>query len=124
MPVTAVWDNDTHTIIRHDYTDQWNHSDLYAALALTKDMLAGVEHPVDLIGNYLAAKVSNKDVLATLQVLSDVPPPTRRVIVVSEQATIRAVANVFGRVYPRWRGRLFAAATLEEARALLAGSGD
>lgn len=124
MPVTVVWDDEARTILRYDFTNRWTPSDLYDVLADTRRLLAEVNTPVDLVSNYLAADVTYEGVLATLKMLPEAPPSTRRVIIVSDNPAVRAAANVFGRVNPRWRGRLLAAADLAAARSLLADRGD
>ncbi len=120
MSVTVAWDNAAHTIIRCEYEGEIDGENVRAALAAVAALLEGIDYPVDFINNLSSAHIGSEALIAGIRAMSDWPPHTRRVVVVSGQAAVRAAANVVRRLYPKWRRRVFIVDTVAEARQILA----
>jgi hypothetical protein len=123
MPISAVWDDEAHTIIRLDVRGAWTWEEYYDTLQQVEQMMQGVTHRVDMIN------VRHAD--AQMPAGTILPHIERAMRSMMEQLGIRVSvgSNVYSRTIRRvltalrpdqMRGRMFDAPTLDAARKLIA----
>lgn len=119
MNVDIRWENDAKTIIRHTYSGEWDWKDFYDTLAqrsLELQAGAGVTLFIDLRGipHFPSDMIFQLRDAAKLAEVTD-----ELIIVISNNAALITLFNVFIRVYSRIGKRLRLVKNDDEAYALL-----
>ncbi|MDX2162780.1 MAG: hypothetical protein SF162_15785 [bacterium] len=121
MAITLVWDDTLPNIVQYRFQKGWTWHDFRRA-ALTEHQWGEALHGVryDIIGDLSHAAIPSGTPFTNVTRLFEQGPPNRRMIViVSSSAVVGAMIQIAGRMYPQIKGRFHAAASLEEARALI-----
>jgi hypothetical protein len=122
MSIKVIWDNTEKTIIRFIYSRGWTLSDFYTALQESRSMLDTVNYPVDFIIDVRESSMIPDGVLSHSKPITSRKHPNQgKSVIVGANALVRALFQVFRRVYVTSPETLMYsfAATLEEARASL-----
>jgi hypothetical protein len=120
MPISLTWDNSELTVIRLTFDGQWSWDDCDDAVSLITDMLADVNHPIDLIIHFRSCHVSHDTIK---QVKSGNafywPPQAGLGALVGVKGFLRTLLMLVIHVYPDSAQRFLIAPTVEDARRML-----
>ncbi len=123
MPITVVWDDDDHSIVRYVYDGAWTWLDLRAAADQAVAMSRSVPHRVDILADLRrSGPLPVRNAIPVLKYMAEVSPPNMLIgifVVVSGGIHVQALGNIFRRVHPSIGVRNFFVNTLEEAYALI-----
>lgn len=124
MGISIGWDDPAKTIIRYDFDPFWTWEDLRNAVQQDDALFDSVDHTVHLIFDMRQIEVVPANPLTQLrQVGSQIHPRLGLIVFVGTNAWAKMVLEIFYKVYgSRAEGLagLESAATLEEARAIIA----
>lgn len=121
MPVHIAWDNEDKTTIRYDYEGKWSWDELYNISNKALEMFKSVSHTVNVIHNLTNSTNLPSGALSHAQRFTSQNPENWGVsVVVGTSGFINGLLQVFRKVYRQFGERYFTAATLEQARQLLA----
>ena len=121
MPIEVGWDNDEKTTLRYDYEGNWSWEELYEISNKALEMFNSVPHRVDTIHNHTNSTYIPRGALSHAQrLLAQYPENWGISVVVGTNPLLKALMLVFRKVYRQMGERHFMAATLEQARQLLA----
>ncbi len=125
MPISVVWDDECHTVIRIVYQDRWLWTDHYAVLTEARAMMHGVDYRVDLILDLMEAMPAATRPLWHFRQTIDMLPPnwSHNLVVVGAHRQLfhlvfHRVLGELGRTIGEWN--FMSVTTLEEARTALA----
>ena len=124
MGITAEWDNEEKTIIRHIYVGEitWDEFETVAHRHTTI-MLDSVEHIVDIIAD-VEKVIPPKGILAHFREIASSAPFTHPnaglVVMVRAGSFVMTTINLFCKVYNQLGEKLVTVPTLEEAYAIIA----
>jgi hypothetical protein len=95
MAYEVNWANEAKTVLHQIYHTQPNVTDYYQVADSSRDLLASVEHSVDLIIELRDKQFDVKGFLsATSSVNRRIPPNQRLVIIVGSTAIVRALLEI------------------------------
>jgi hypothetical protein len=120
MPITVRWDDEARTIVRWVFEGKWTWDEYNQAMIESNQQVRGVEHPVDAIMDLTASNVLPTNVLSNTHAARDElqPKNIRWIYIVSHQALLKALINIFGRLYERFsKGGLSMLDSLDAAHA-------
>jgi hypothetical protein len=121
MSITVQWDNEEKTIIRYDFTGNWDWVEFRERAKEASALTRSVEHRVDSISNFLPGTHIPKDAFIHFRrVMSDAPKNRGVNVIVGASQFIRVLVTVFSRIYKTLGERLIIADSLEDARVILA----
>lgn len=100
MGIKVIWDNDEKTIIRYCYDSQWTLSDFNEAYTESRALLNTVDHKVHFIIDIRDSHILPNGALSRGRTITNSPHPNEgRTAIVGANAVIRAVMNLFRRIY-------------------------
>jgi hypothetical protein len=123
MGVRMEWDNAEKTIMRMTMEPPWNIGDIFSRTDEMKIILKeeGITHPIGVI---LDATTLNSLPAGIIQstgpMIKRMQPETAVIVVVSPQRFLKAMYDIFTRLYDAYAGAFQFTITLDEARALIA----
>jgi len=126
MPITVQWEDDDRRIIRQTFTGNWTWKEFIHACTSDEGnagLMRSVSHTVHVISDFtqsgpipLGGAISQ-----SRSVMRHYPPNWGTLTVVTTNPFVRTLVNAFRSTYPSSFGaRTFAAATIDEAHALIA----
>lgn len=121
--IPVIWHNTAQTIIRYHFPKAWSWDDIYSAIDKAVVLLDSVQHRVCLVLDLTESeRVPNLNVIG-LQRIANAPtakhPNAGIFVMVGMRPVVRAIADVFFRLYPAAGKQYRTAATLEEAITLI-----
>jgi hypothetical protein len=120
MTVRAGWDNVEKTLVVYDFDSVWNWDDFYRAKAECEALVDSVEHAVDVIfSGPPEMRLPESFIDNAVAVARSRHPRTRSVVIVINNAILRAMFNTLAKLFPREFAEIIYAASLDEARALV-----
>jgi hypothetical protein len=124
MPIEVYWDKKDKTIIRARLTDGWTWEDYSTASEKMRDMARQVDYRVDMITDLrqsgpIPRGSASAHILRSRQ---QKPPNFGLTVLVGADVFLKALLEVFDRVYGRRVPRSMTVETIAEARALIAGA--
>jgi hypothetical protein len=127
MPVTVSWFNEAQNAIHWVFEGDWVWADVEAATATAEAMFAGVNHTVHSVIEFRGGRLLPADFLSNVLNMFSRPamssPNAGLQILVDPPRSVSAIASVVRKVAPQAREKLCVVASLDEARALAAGTG-
>jgi hypothetical protein len=121
MPISVTWDNAEQTVICLTFDGRWTWDDYHTAASEISAMLNSVNHRVDLIVDFRTSELPNN---AVKQVESGSAlfwhPQAGFGVLVGVKGFIRSLLMLFIQVYPNSAQWLLLAASVEDAREMLA----
>jgi hypothetical protein len=125
MSIEVQWDNAEKTIVCQIFRPGWTWDEFYESTAIrTPTLMKEVSHTVSIISDFrdsgsmpMGGAVSRAN-----SAMKNLPANWGVLVVVSDSSFIRALVNVFKRVYVGEMGRkTFAATTMDEAYRIING---
>ncbi len=104
MPVSASWFDDANTIVRIEFTDPWNMTELSQAIQASRQLMSSVNHTVDSIWDGTNTKGAPSKLWSHFMVANEdteIPANQRYVIVVVHSAFLHTFAATAKRLLPR-----------------------
>ena len=124
MGVKVQWDNSEKTIIRYDFSGRWTWDEFYAAYDIAKAMLIGTTQKIHFIMNStddVSRKYTPPNALThMISIGRKAVPNAGKVISISGNAFTRVLFQMVAKVNPKLTDSYAFAATLEDARAMVA----
>jgi hypothetical protein len=120
MPITVDWFDTEQTIVRYEFLGRWSWTELHTAVDEVQDMLASVDHRVDII-----IDVSQNVGIpsgAIIQMKSGSMKANKNWgmgVFVGTGAFINALITSFTRIYPKMAERYAIAMSIDEAQKLI-----
>ncbi len=119
MGVRIEWDNEEKTIMRFITEPPWDMSDIYSATDAMK--AEGITYPIGVILDATMLHSLPAGIIqSTGPMIKGMQPETAIIVVVSSQRFLKAMYDIFTRLYNAYAGTFQFALTLDEARALIA----
>jgi hypothetical protein len=124
MGISINWVDDTQRCVHVIYGRDWSWDEFFATDDTAKVMLNSIAHKSDFILD-LQEAVTPPNIVAQFPkfvrgAASLTHPNSRYVMLVGTNQHYRIMLDVFRKVYPAMGKRIFQAATLDEAHALIA----
>jgi hypothetical protein len=121
MSIIVQWDNDEKTIVRQEYQGVWTWDDYFTALHESDELVASVEHCVDVIVNMRPGILpKNGAAMSNARSAMRSGPPNRGLVVIVTNPFIRALLNVFLKIDRQFAPMVAGVDSIEQARALIA----
>ncbi len=123
MGVRMEWDNDEKTIMRFIIENPWNMGDIYRLTDEMKVLLPteGITHPIGVILDATALRSLPAGIIqSTGPMIKRMQPETEVIVVVSPQRFLKAMYDVFTKLYDAYKGVFQFTLSLDEARTLIA----
>jgi hypothetical protein len=121
MSIEVTWDNEEKTIAHYDYGKDWTWEDFAAANKSYNEMLAGVDHPVDVIADFTGGTSPPMGALGRFKAAQeDIDNNAGAVVVVGGGLFINSLVSAFSQVYKAISKNLMVAGSVEEAREKIA----
>jgi hypothetical protein len=123
LSIKAFWDNSDKSIIRYAYEGRWTMDEFNNVYTEARQLLDTVDHPVDFIIDVRSSPLIPDGVLSRGRNVAFAPHPNEgRTIIVGANSFVRAMADIFQKIYGIRGNRVpfLFATTLEEAHAKLA----
>ncbi|HLA45457.1 MAG TPA: hypothetical protein VJZ27_18550, partial [Aggregatilineales bacterium] len=121
MGIQTDWDNEAHTIIRRTYGETLNIDEMLETLPVVQEMVAGESHVVHMVHCFPERVRIPRDLLFTLHRLQGaMPENTGLSVLVGGGTTARAMIALLRRLVPPIGRRLRLAASIEDARVVIA----
>jgi hypothetical protein len=118
MAIDVVWDDDSQSILRWDFSADWSWDEYQLAFDRSLEMVSSVSHRVDVIPNVIETQKLPAGALAQFKrVYDNSPDNTHLILITGGNSFVNAVIKTFARVYriPTWR----TARTLADAREMI-----
>jgi hypothetical protein len=122
MGVSREWDNSEKTIMRFVIENPWNMGDIYKLTDEMKVMLKteGITYPIGVIIDASAIRSLPAGIIqSTGPMIRRMQPETAVVVVVSPHRFLKAMYDVFTKLYDAYAGVFQFRLSLDEARALI-----
>jgi len=121
MAIQIVWDNPEQTVIREVFDARWTWDDFDAAKTQIDSLIQGVPHLVGLIFDLPANVFFPRNALTHGKKFVDTLHPQIYLLVLASSNTLlRALFDMFKKVYPLAAKRVRWLATVDDAREFLA----
>lgn len=118
MTITVQWDDEARTIVRWVFDGKWTWDEYNQAMIESNERVRGVTHPVDAIMDLTHSNMLPANVLSNTHAAHDEiqPKNIRWIYIVSHQALLKALINIFARLYERFgKGGLAMVESLDAA---------
>lgn len=104
MTITVQWDDESQTIVRWVFEGKWTWDEYNQAMTESNQRVRGVEHAVDAIMDLTHSNMLPANVLSNTHAARDEiqPKNIRWIYIVSHQALLKALINIFTRLYERF----------------------
>lgn len=122
MPITVRWYDEARTIVQWTFPDRWNWQDYDDAQMASNELLASVDHTVDVIGDLTAGSALPPAALSTYKrTLQRSADNTGVIVLVGGNVFVRAMVSALKAIVPKTApGTDFTfAETIEAAEALI-----
>ncbi len=121
MPIQVVWDNESKTVIRFDFSKQWDWEEFWTAVRQSDTMMTAMPYRVDLIANFEGSASPPLGALGQFKrAIQEMAPSRSIVLIVPGSLLIDLLTSTFMRIYPTLGRNLTVASSVEEARQILA----
>ncbi len=120
MAIVTQWDNDTKTIIRHDFSGKWTWDEFLEAAKRANELMDTVLHRVDVIANMRDGIMPHQYALPKALYVIRTSSANMGVIVMVVNPILAATSNIFKKISPEFNKVTRAASSLEAARKLIA----
>jgi hypothetical protein len=121
MGIRLTWDNEQHTILVQTYEDPWSLEDYQRCAEETGQTITGQQHTVHVIIDNSRSKETPSNILSVVRYADSIVAPNQGIVViVRANSTFRALSNVSRKIAPRATRNTYFAASLEDARHLIA----
>jgi hypothetical protein len=122
MAIQIIWDNEEKTILRHVYTGQWTWEEMRQQDAEVQAMLSTVSHPVDMIidmrDSFFLPRGPTIGNLRNAE--AHLPANARSIVLVGSNILVLLISRVMRLIPSTASRRFYIAASLEEARDIIA----
>lgn len=124
--ITINWDNEAKTTILICYSSPWTWKEHYDCIPKLFDMMASVNHPVDLIYDFRhgSALPSNTLLHFMRGITQPRPLRTNRIVVVGVTGLLITIGRILRRIRPDDTYDIVEAKSIEEARKMLGKDND
>ncbi|QPC83243.1 hypothetical protein G4Y79_02380 [Phototrophicus methaneseepsis] len=120
MPVSVDWANPEKTIVMQRIDGQWSMAEFYDVVQKSAQLLATVDHPVDIIVDLSTTNFVPQGVISGAnKTESTVPPNQRLVIFVGAKMMHKLLLSLGKRLAPRAATHQHFVETMEEANGLI-----
>lgn len=122
MPISIVWDDEAHTIMRHVVVGQWTWQDYKAIIVQSQAKLVNVDHRVDVIADLRhSGPLPTQNPFPVLRYIAAQPPtdPDNIFIVVGGGSFVQTLGRTFKKAYQGQGTRFVFTGTLAEAHAII-----
>jgi hypothetical protein len=121
MTIHAEWDNETKTVIRHDFDGLWTWNEFQELCRATRDMVTSVPHQVHIISDMRGAIMPRgRGMMGNMRRATLSAPSNRGIIVVVVNPFLKTLLSLFMSFDPEMTGIIYSAESVEEARQLIA----
>ncbi len=121
MSISVAWDNPAKTVIRYDFSSKWNWYGYEMAVGKAFGMAEDAGKSVNFIFNLEQSNSFPDGAVLYLKRTLELAPSSNSVIIIAGgDSTVEATTAMFSRIYKKMDDRLMTAATLNEARTMLA----
>ncbi len=124
MPITVVWDDEAHSIVRYVLEGKWEWNEFRPFIDQAAAMTRTVDHRVDTVADLRrSAPLPMKNAFPTLKHLAIMTPDNALqgiFVVIGGGVFVRSLGATFKRIYPHIGAATYFVETLEEAHALIA----
>ena len=121
MSAQVVWDNEDKTIVRYIFQGHWGWDDFYNVIEEANAMMDSVDHEVHAIIDTRGSGFTPTDLLSHLRdIHTRINPKAGMHVLVGAKLFVRTTHKLFIKLDPRKGEDFTFAATLDEARAMLA----
>lgn len=120
MTITVQWDDEAKTIVRWVFDGKWTWDEYNRAMTESNERVRDVDHFVDAIMDLSHSNMLPSNVLSNTHAARDEiqPKNIRWIYIVSHQALLKALINIFTRLYERFgKGGLSMVESLDAAYA-------
>lgn len=125
MPIHIYWDNDEKTILMEKFDGQWTIEEYYQLIDEDAERLAQVPHVVHVVIDASTSSMPPKQIFSGIQyALKKLPPNQGLTVFVKLNRAMEMFVEVAQQISPRFAGTYYAAATVEEARLIIAAKSD
>lgn len=101
MKITVEWDNEQHTILRWVFQSRWSWDDYSTAQQESNEILAEIDHPVDVIGDLRnTSSLPSNALTAYRGFVAETAPNVDLIVLVGASRFVKAMVNVFVKVMP------------------------
>jgi len=125
MAIMPRWENPTKRLVITEFGETYNWNDFYTAVHEIHNMVASVEHQVDLIFSYASDLPPGNPLVHFRRAFEGQPVNTRQVIIVNASinpsllAFMKTLSSVLQKMFPSKRQIMFTK-SLDEACQILA----
>jgi hypothetical protein len=124
MPVSVIWDDEEHSIVRYILEGQWQWHEFHPLIDEAAAMTRTVSHRVDTVADLgRSGPLPVRNAFPTLKHLAAMTPPNAMeglFVVIGGSTFVQALGATFKRIYPQMGAPVYFVNTLEEARILIA----
>ena len=119
MPIHIHWDNDTKTILRHDFEGNWTWDEYFELVQKRNTHMASVDHHVDVIANMKPGIMPSGFALSSAKTSLRSAPPNHGLFVIVTNTVISTFLDLF-KQFDRETGLILREAdSVEEAREII-----
>ena len=119
MPISVVWDDDEHTIVRYIFEGSWQWLEFKPVVDEAVRMSHSVTHRVDIIADLRkSATLPMRDAFSVIKYMADQSADNVLegiFVVVGGGTFVKAMGNAFKNVYPNLGARPFFVHKIEDA---------
>ncbi|MFC1959902.1 hypothetical protein ACFLYO_04260 [Chloroflexota bacterium] len=123
MPISVIWDDEEHTILRYLLEGTWQWSEFRPVIAEADGLSRTVDHRVDIIADLTtSAPLPVRNAFPTLKYMAELSSDNVLqgvFVVVGGGGFVRALGKTFAQVYAGVGARIAFSDTLDEAYALI-----
>lgn len=123
MPFPQRWSDEEKTLILVDFPERFTWTEYHESVAITAEMIRGVDHVVDVISDVTNSKLPKGNPFPQFyRLINALPPNTGAVINFGASGVERALASAFLYVYRRRYNSLslHVVGTFEDAQEIVA----
>jgi hypothetical protein len=118
MPVSATWHDEAHTIVRVEFSDPWNMTELSQAIQTSRQLMSSVGYTVDAIWDGTATKGAPSNLFSHFMMPNEdteIPANQRFVIVVVHGTFLQTFVGMAKRLLPRITRKMHITHSLQDA---------
>jgi len=123
MPVSAIWHDEAHTIVRVEFRDPWNMTELSQAIQGSRQLMSSVSYIVDAIWDGTGTKGAPSNLFSHFMMPNEdtkIPDNQRYVVVVVRGAFLQTFVGMAKRLLPQITKKMHITHSLEDAEAKIA----
>jgi hypothetical protein len=118
MPVSTTWHDDTHTIVRVEFSDPWNMTELSRAIQVSRQLMGSVDYIVDAIWDGTGTSGAPSNLFSHFMLPNEdteIPTNQRFVVVVVRGAFLQTFVGLAKRLLPRITKNMYITHSLQDA---------